>query len=269
MSSKHLILCRPLLLLPSIFPSIRVSSNESALRIRWPKDWSFHFSISCSRSTMSEFGVGGRNLYSQQVYQITCCRWSWDWHLNERISPLNGGPHLCFFIMMPLRDQDTVWNISASETTFQGCSPLSTSSRVSPAGPHVQGCCCCWGLLPALAPERSSAWVLDPGKGCTAGVRGEAPGAWHGLNLWAQPWPGPASATAGDSPEHLLCSWTDEALGAFLAPVPGPGASAWQLFLTVKELRPHLHWENGIPCSASQPGFAFSLKKKEFWPPII
>ena len=46
MPSNHLILCRPLLLLPSIFPSIRVFSNESALRIRWPKDWSFSFSIS-------------------------------------------------------------------------------------------------------------------------------------------------------------------------------------------------------------------------------
>ena len=48
MPSNHLILCRPLLLLPSIFPSIRVFSNESALRIRWPKDWSFSFSISPS-----------------------------------------------------------------------------------------------------------------------------------------------------------------------------------------------------------------------------
>ena len=48
MSSKHLILCRPLLLLPSIFPNIRVFSNESALHIRWPKDWSFSFNISFS-----------------------------------------------------------------------------------------------------------------------------------------------------------------------------------------------------------------------------
>ena len=45
MPSNHLILCRPLLLLPSIFPSIRVFSNESALCIRWPKYWSFSFSI--------------------------------------------------------------------------------------------------------------------------------------------------------------------------------------------------------------------------------
>ena len=48
MPSSHLILCRPLLLLPSIFPNIRVFSSESALRIRWPEDWSFSFSISPS-----------------------------------------------------------------------------------------------------------------------------------------------------------------------------------------------------------------------------
>ena len=48
MLSNHLILCHPLLLLPSIFPSIRVFSNESALRIRWPKYWRFSFSISPS-----------------------------------------------------------------------------------------------------------------------------------------------------------------------------------------------------------------------------
>ena len=48
MRSTHLILCHPLLLLPSIFPSIRVFSNDSALHIRWPKDWSFSFSTSRS-----------------------------------------------------------------------------------------------------------------------------------------------------------------------------------------------------------------------------
>ena len=48
MPSNHLILCRPLLFMPSIFPSIRVFSNESALRIRWPKYWSFSFNISPS-----------------------------------------------------------------------------------------------------------------------------------------------------------------------------------------------------------------------------
>ena len=48
MPSNHLILCRPLLLPPSVFPSIRVFSSESTLRMRWPKYWSFSFSISPS-----------------------------------------------------------------------------------------------------------------------------------------------------------------------------------------------------------------------------
>ena len=48
MPSNHLILCRPVLLLPSIFPSIQVFSHESALHIGWPKDWSFSFNISPS-----------------------------------------------------------------------------------------------------------------------------------------------------------------------------------------------------------------------------
>ena len=48
MPSNHLILCRPRLLLPSVFPSIRVFSNESALRMRWPKYWSLSFNISPS-----------------------------------------------------------------------------------------------------------------------------------------------------------------------------------------------------------------------------
>ena len=51
MPSNHLILCRSLLLLPSIFPSIRIFSNESAFHIRWPKYWSFSFSISPSKET--------------------------------------------------------------------------------------------------------------------------------------------------------------------------------------------------------------------------
>ena len=48
MPSNHLILCRPLIFLPSIFPSIRIFSSESVLPIRWPKSWSFSFSISVS-----------------------------------------------------------------------------------------------------------------------------------------------------------------------------------------------------------------------------
>ena len=55
MPSSHLILCRPLLLPPSILPNIRVFSNESVLRIRWPKYWSFRFSISPSNSGLISF----------------------------------------------------------------------------------------------------------------------------------------------------------------------------------------------------------------------
>ena len=59
MPSNHLILCRPLLLPPSIFPRIRIFSNESALRIRWPKYWSFSFSVSPSneRSGLASFRI--------------------------------------------------------------------------------------------------------------------------------------------------------------------------------------------------------------------
>ena len=64
----HLILCRPLLLLPSIFPSIRVFSNESVLCIRWPKYWSFGFSISPSNeySVLISFRMDGLDLLAVQ-----------------------------------------------------------------------------------------------------------------------------------------------------------------------------------------------------------
>ena len=58
MPSNHLILCHPLLLLPSIFPSISVFSDESALRIRWPKYWSFSFNISPTMNTQDWSPLG-------------------------------------------------------------------------------------------------------------------------------------------------------------------------------------------------------------------
>ena len=69
MPSNHLILCHPLLLLPSIFPSIKVFSNESALRIRWPKDWSFSFNISPSNeySGLISFRMDWLDLLAVQV----------------------------------------------------------------------------------------------------------------------------------------------------------------------------------------------------------
>ena len=68
MPSNHLILCHPLLLLLSIFPSIRVFSNESVLRIRWPKYWSFSFSISLSNeySGLISFTIDSLDLLAVQ-----------------------------------------------------------------------------------------------------------------------------------------------------------------------------------------------------------
>ena len=68
MPSNHLILCLPLLLLPSIFPSIRVFSSESALCIKWPKYWSFSFNISPSNehSRLISFRMGWLNLLTVQ-----------------------------------------------------------------------------------------------------------------------------------------------------------------------------------------------------------
>ena len=68
MPSNRLILCRPLLLLPSIFPSIRVLANESVLRIRWPKYWSFTFSISPSNeySQLVSFSIAWSDVLAVQ-----------------------------------------------------------------------------------------------------------------------------------------------------------------------------------------------------------
>ena len=65
-SSNHLILCHPLLLLPSIFPSIRVFSNESALHIRWPKYWSFSFNTSPSNEHLGLISLGWTGWISLQ-----------------------------------------------------------------------------------------------------------------------------------------------------------------------------------------------------------
>ena len=66
MPSNHLILCRLLLLLPIIFPSIRIFSNESVLRIRWPKYWSFSFSISPTNNTQDWSPLGWTGWISLQ-----------------------------------------------------------------------------------------------------------------------------------------------------------------------------------------------------------
>ena len=71
MPSNHLILCHPLLPLPSIFPSTRVFSNESALHIRWPKCWSFSFSMSPSNEYSGLISLGLTGLISLQSKRLS------------------------------------------------------------------------------------------------------------------------------------------------------------------------------------------------------
>ena len=110
--SNHLILCCPLLLPPSIFPSIRVFSNESILRIRWPKYWSFSFSISPSNeySGLIYFGMNWldilavqwalkslsqhQDLSNESVLHI---RWPKYWSFSFSISPSNEYSGLIYF----------------------------------------------------------------------------------------------------------------------------------------------------------------------------
>ena len=93
MPSKHLILCRPLLLPPSIFPSIRAFSNESVLCIRWPKYWSFSFSISPSNeySGLISFRMGWLDLLAVQGTLKSLLQ-----HHNSKASILR---HSAFFIV--------------------------------------------------------------------------------------------------------------------------------------------------------------------------
>ena len=72
MPSNHLIFCRPLLLLPSVFPSVRVFPNESGLRISWPKDWSFSFNVSPSSVPMNTQGWSPLVWTGCSPYWTTC-----------------------------------------------------------------------------------------------------------------------------------------------------------------------------------------------------
>ena len=93
MPSSHLVLCHPLLLLPSIFPRIKVFSIKSVLRIRWPKDWSFNFSISPSNeySGLISFRINWLDLLAVQGTLKTLLQ-----HQNSKASLLW---HSDFFIL--------------------------------------------------------------------------------------------------------------------------------------------------------------------------
>ena len=100
MPSNHLILCHPLILLPSIFSSIRIFSNESALPIRWPKHWSFSFNISSSNEHQGliSFRMDWLDLLAVQgtlksLLQHHSSKASILWHTYIAIPPLGPPSH--------------------------------------------------------------------------------------------------------------------------------------------------------------------------------
>ena len=97
MPSNHLILCHPLLLLPSIFPRIRVFSNESALLIRWPKYWSFSFSFSFSTSLANEHS--GLISFRMDWFDLLVVQWTLKSLLEHHSSKASILQHSAFFMV--------------------------------------------------------------------------------------------------------------------------------------------------------------------------
>ena len=116
MLSNHLILCRPLLLLPSIFPSIRVFSNESALPIRWSKYWSFSFNISPS----NEYS-GLTPFTSLEVKDLLAVQGTLKSFLQHHSSKASVLQHSAFFIVqLSHSNMTTGKTIALTRWTFVG-----------------------------------------------------------------------------------------------------------------------------------------------------
>ena len=114
MPSSHLILCRPLFLLPSFFPIIRVFSNESVLRIKWPKYWSFSFNISPSNEHpgLISFRMGWLDLLAVQEALKSLLQ-----HHSSKVSILW---HSTFFMVQFSHPHDCWKNHSLTIQTFVG-----------------------------------------------------------------------------------------------------------------------------------------------------
>ena len=114
MPSNHLILCHPLLLLPLVFPSISVFSNESVLRIGWPKYWSFSFSISLSK----EFRV---NSFRIEWFDLLAIQGTFNSLLQHHSLKASVLRHLAFFMVQLLHPYTTTEKIiTLSIHTFLG-----------------------------------------------------------------------------------------------------------------------------------------------------
>ena len=115
MPSNHLILCHPLLLLPSIFPSIRVFPNESVLPIRWPKYWSFSFSISPSNE------YSGLISFRMDLLDLLAVQGTLKSLLQHRSSKASNFQHSAFFIVQLSHPYMTTGKtIALTRRTFVG-----------------------------------------------------------------------------------------------------------------------------------------------------
>ena len=113
MPSNHLILCRPLLLLPSIFPSLGVFSNESVLHIKWPKYWSFTFSISPSNK------FAGLNSFRMDWLELLAVQGSLKSLLQHHSSKASTLQQSAFFIVQFSRPYTTTGKtIALTKQTF-------------------------------------------------------------------------------------------------------------------------------------------------------
>ena len=134
MPSNHLILCHPLLLQPSIFPSFRVFSNESALRIRWPKCWSFSFNISPSNehSGLNPLGwTGWISLQSKGLSRVFS---------NTTVQKHLKTKHIYYFTVVLVSTKP--FNYTHTHTLFQI---------------PIRGCLQ-WHPTPVLLPGKSHGW---------------------------------------------------------------------------------------------------------------
>ena len=136
MPSTHLILCHSLLLLPSIFPSIRVFSNESDLHIRWPKYWSFSFNISPSNEHP------GLISFRMDLLDLLAVQETLKSLLQYHISKASILPRSAFFIVQlshPYTTTGKTIALTAAAKSFQSCPTLCDPIDGSPPGSPVPG----------------------------------------------------------------------------------------------------------------------------------
>ena len=193
MPSNHLILCHPLLLPPSIFRSIKVFANESVLRIRWPKDWSFSFNISPSNeySGLISFRMGCLDLIAVQGTLKSLLQ-----HSSPKASILR---HSAFFIVLLAHPYMTTGkNIALTRWTFVGKVMfllLNMQSRlVKTFFPRSKRLLISWlQSLPAV--------ILEPPKIKSATVSTVSPSGCHDLCLMLsfKPTFSPLSLSSRDS----------------------------------------------------------------------